>query len=336
MTAGRIPVGAPVSRRRAILALGSVLALRGSAAWAQSSSMPRVAYLSGASRADTAETFESFLEGLRERGYVQGRSFVLDARWGDYSPERVLKLLGEIAALQPAVIVTHGGAVRPVSRLSPPLPVVYMQSGDPVEAGFADSYARPGRNSTGVSLLALDLIAKRMEILGQIVPKARRVAFLANPEHPGEQRELAASRAVAEQLRIEVSYHQARNPAELDTAMGAVAAARPDAAMVFPDTLMLGQRQALAAFFIKQRIPSATGWASFAEGGNLFSYGPNVPAAWRRLAAFVDRILRGARPGDLPIELPSVIELVLNRRTATAMNLVLSPALLLRADRVID
>lgn len=261
MTAGRILVGAPVSRRRAILALGSVLALRGSAAWAQSSSMPRVAYLSGASRADTAGTFESFLEGLRERAYVQGRTFVLDARWGDYSPERVLKLLGEIA---------------------------------------------------------------------------RQVAFLANPEHPGEQREWAASRAAAEQLRIEVSYHQARNPAELDTAMGAVAAARPDAAMVFPDTLMLGQRQALAAFFIKQRIPSATGWASFAEGGHPFSYGPNVPAAWRRLAAFVDRILRGARPGDLPIELPSVIELVLNRRTATAMNLVLSPALLLRADRVID
>lgn len=298
--------------------------------------MHRVAFLSGASKSDTVEAFESLLEGLRELGYREDRNLLVDARWADYSAERATKLAAEIAALRPAVIVTQGGGLRPASRLFPPIPVVFLQSGDPVVAGFAESFARPGRNATGISLLALDLIGKRMESLKQILPNLRRVAFLANPEHPGEHRELAASRAAAEQLRIEVTYHQARNPAELDTALAAVATARPDAAVLFSDALMLGRRQALASFFLKHRIPSATGWARFPESGHLLSYGPNLPAAWRRVAYFVDRVIKGANPADLPIELPTVIEMVVNRRTAMAMNLVLPPAILLRADRVID
>jgi putative ABC transport system substrate-binding protein len=213
---------------------------------------------------------------------------------------------------------------------------VFLQSGDPVAAGVADSFARPGRNATGVSLLAVDLIGKRIETLMQIVPNVRRIAFVANPEHPGERRELAASRAAAEQLRVEVTYHQGRNRAELDTALTAVATTRPDAAVLFSDALMLGQRRELAAFFLKQRIPTATGWARFPESGHLLSYGPNQAAAWRRVAYFVDKVIRGANPSDLPIELPTVIEMVVNRRTAMAMNLALPPAVLLRADRVID
>lgn len=298
--------------------------------------MHRVAWLSGARKPDTAESFEAFLEGLRELGYGEGRNLVLDARWADYSAERAAKLAGEIAALRPAVIVTQGAGHGPASRLSPPIPVVFLHSGDPVDAGLADSYRRPGRNATGVSLLALELMGKRMDLLKQILPKLRRVAFLANPEHPGEHRELAAARAAAEQLRIEVTYFPMRNPAEIDTALVAVAAARPDAALLFSDALMLGQRQMLATFFLNHRIPSATGWASFAESGHLLSYGPNRRAAWRRVAYFVDRIIKGASPADLPIELPMIIEMVVNRRTATAMNLVLPPTVLVRADRVID
>lgn len=298
--------------------------------------MHRIGFLSGGSKADTALFFEAFLEGLRDVGYREDRNVVIDPRWADYSAERGTQLAAEIAALRPAVIVAQGAVLGPVTRLSPPIPVVFLQSGDPVAAGFADSFARPGRNATGISLQALDLIGKRMDLLKQMLPSLRRVAFLANPEHPGEHRELAASRAAAEQLRIEVTYHQARNPAELDTALAAVAAARPDAAVLFSDGLMLGQRQALATFFLKHRIPSATGWARFAESGHLLSYGPNVGAAWRRLAYFVDRVIKGAKPADLPIEFPTIIEMVVNRRTATAMNLTLPPALLLRADRVID
>jgi len=328
--------GGSFNRRRLILALGSALVLRGPSVWAQTRQMHRVAWLSGARKADTAESFAALIEGLRELGYREGDNLVVDARWADYSAERATQLAGEIAALRPAVVVTQGAAHGPAVRLSPPIPVVFLHSGDPVEAGLAESFAHPGRNATGISLLALDLIGKRMELLKQMVPTLRRVAFLANPEHPGEQRELAASRAAAAQLGLEVTYYQTRNPAELDTALVAVAAARPDGAVLFSDALMVGQRQKLGAFFLKHRIPSATGWSDFPESGHLLSYGPDRRAAWRRLAYFVDRIVKGARPADLPIELPTVLEMVLNRHTATAMHLSLPPTILVRADRVIE
>jgi putative ABC transport system substrate-binding protein len=326
-----------VNRRGFALGLGAVLALPAEGVWGQASTTHRVAYLSSSSRSDTAAGFAALLDGLRELGYVEGRNLVMDAHWADYSAERTASLAQEIADLRPAVIITQGGGAQPATRLSPPIPVVFLQSGDPVEAGLADSYARPGRHATGVSLLALDMIGKRIELLQQMLPKLRRVALLANPQHPGEQRELAATRAAADVLRVEVAlYRQARNPAELDAALGAVTAARPDAVMLFSDALMLGQRRVLAEFFLKHRIPSVAGWATFAESGHLLSYGPDQLAAWRRVASFVDRVLKGARPGDLPIELPTTIQTVVNRRTAAAMGLTVPPILLARADWVID
>jgi putative ABC transport system substrate-binding protein len=329
-------IGHLLNRRRSILAIGSALVVYGLPARAQPGPIRRVGFLSGGTQSDAANFLKSFLDGLRELGYREGQNLTLDARFADYSAEQAIKLAAEIAALKPAVIVASGSGIAPACRLSPPIPVVFLHSGDPVVAGFADSLARPGRNATGISLLALDLIVKRMEFLKQIHPKLRRVAFLASPEHAGQQYELAASRAAAERLGVEGTYHQARNPAELATALTAVAAERPDAALLFSDALMVGQRQALAAFFLKHRIPSAAGWAAFPESGHLLSYGPERHAAWRRLAYFVDRIIKGARPGDLPIELPTVVELVVNRRTAAAMDLVLPPAILARADRVVD
>lgn len=325
-----------MNRRRLLLLLGSALTTQGRPAWAQSGRTHRIAWLASASKPDTVAFFEAFQEGLRALGYHEGRNLVLDARWGDYSGERTERLAGEIAGLRPAVIVTQGGALRPASRLSPALPVVFIFSGDPVEAGFAASLARPGGNLTGVSLLALDLVGKRIETLKEILPNMGRVAIIANPQHPGEHRELAVSRAAAAQLRVEITYHPARSPAELDTALGALAAARPDAAVVFPDALTLGSREALATFFLQQRIPSATGWAPFAESGHLVSYGPDLRVAYRRLAYFADRIIKGATPADLPIELPTTFEMVVNRRTAAALKLVLPSSLLLRADRVVD
>ncbi|MEP6872107.1 MAG: ABC transporter substrate-binding protein [Anaerolineaceae bacterium] len=319
-----------------ILAIASTLAVRGLPARAQSDQLRRVAVLSGGAKSDGAGFFESFLEGLRELGYREGHNVLVDARWADYSAAQAAKLADEIAALMPAVIVANGGGIAPAYRLSPPVPVVFLISGDPVDAGFADSLARPGRNATGMSLLALDLIVKRLEILKEIHPRLRRVALLASPEHAGQRHELAASRAAAMQLGVEVSYHEARNPAELETALAAVAAEQPDGALIFSDGLMYGQRKALAAFFLKHRIPSAAGWSVFPESGHLVSYGAERRAAWRRMAYYVDRIIKGARPADLPIELPTVVEMVVNRRTAAAMNLALPPAILARADRVID
>jgi putative ABC transport system substrate-binding protein len=212
---------------------------------------------------------------------------------------------------------------------------VFVHSGDPVEAGFADSLSRPGRNATGISLLALDLISKRMEFLKQIRPSMQRVALLASPEHPGQQRELAASRAAAAQFGVEVLYHEARTPAELAAALPRVPDGKPDAALLFSDALMLGQREALAAFFLTHKIPSGAGYSAFPDSGHVMSYGPERLAVWRRIAHFVDRIVKGARPAGMPIELPTVFELVINRRSASAMDLVVPQQLLVRADRVI-
>jgi len=213
---------------------------------------------------------------------------------------------------------------------------VFLISGDPVDAGFADNYARPGRSATGVTLMALDLIVKRLELLQQINPRMRKVAFLASPEHAGQKLELAASRAAAERFGVQVSYHEARTPDELAAVLPSVLAARPDAALLFSDALMVGQRQNLAAFFLKHRIPSAAGWVAFAEAGHVVSYGPERHAVWRRLAYFVDRIIKGTPPAALPIELPSVMELVVNRASAAAMGLTVPQTVLFRADRVID
>ena len=322
--------------RRLVLGAVPVLLTCALRAHGQAASSRRVAFLSGSTQTDTAVFFASFLDGLRTRGYRDGENIVVDARFADYSAEQAKALADAIAVRNPAVIVATGGGIAPACGLNPPFPVVFIHSGDPVDAGFADSFARPGRNATGVSLLALDLIPKRMELLREFRPDLRRIALLCSPEHAGQRHELAAAKNAAAQLRMEVTYHEARNPQELAQILPDVVAARPDAALLFSDALMVGQRHTLATFFLKHRIPSVAGWSAFPDSGHLMSYGPERHVAWRRMAYFVDRILRGARPSDLPIELPTAIELVVNRRTAGAMNLPLPPALLARADRVVD
>lgn len=321
-------------RRQVLVAAGALLAAP--RVVAQAGRVYRVAFLSGGAQSDVASGYNWFVEGLRALGYEEGRNLDLDARYAEYSAERAGKLAAEIAARKPAAIVASGGGIGPAIRLSPPQPVVFVHSGDPVDAGFADSFSHPGRNATGISLMALDLIVKRMEFLRQCRPRMRRVAFLASPEHAGQKRELAASRAAAELIGVEGLYFEARNRAELASALPGVAEGKPDAALLFSDALMVGQRQDLADFFLKHKIPSAAGWSAFPDSGHLLSYGPERQAVWRRAAYFVDRIIKGAPPSDLPIELPTVFELVVNRRIALAMNLTLPQAVLARADRVIE
>lgn len=320
-------------RRRILVAAGGLLLAPH--VRAQSGQTNWVAFLSGGRPSDSEAFLNAFLEGMQPLGYRVGANLSIDAQYAEYSLERAARLAAEIAARRPAVILSTG-AVAPAVRLVPPLPVVFVYSGDPVEAGFADSLARPGRNATGVTLLALDLIAKRMEFLKQIKPSLRRVAFLASPEHAGHKRELAASRAAAAQLGAEVVYYEVRTPAELSAALPKVAADKADGALLFSDALMIGQRQMLAEFFLRQRIPSAAGWSAFPDSGHLLSYGPERSAVWRRISYFVDRILKGARPADLPIELPTTFELVVNRKTAAAMGLSVPPSILARADRAVD
>ena len=269
-------------------------------------------------------------------GYLAGKQVELDERWGDNSLQTLERLMFEAAALKPTLYVAQGQALHIARKLPGTTPIVFGNSGDPLQAGVAHSLARPGGRFTGITFLSYALVGKRVELLHEIAPKAKHLAVLSNPQHPGDAKELAATREAAAGLRLEVSHYSATNPAEFETALAAIAAARREGLVVHPDALMVQQRTAIGRFCVERRVPTISGWATIAEGGSLLTYGPNLQESYRRLAYFVDRILRGAKPGELPIELPSTVELVVNLKTAKALDITVPPTLLVRADRVIE
>ena len=268
-------------------------------------------------------------------GYVPGGNFELDECWGEGSREALERLALQTLQRRPALLVTQGPAIEVARRLAGTTPVVFGTSGDPIDIGIAKTLARPEGNFTGVTFMSYELVGKRVELLHEIAPQARRLAVLSNPEHRGDAKELAATREAAASLGLQVSHHPVTNGAEMQGALAAIAAARADALIVHPDALMIEQRATIASFSLERRIPGISGWATIAEGGTLLTYGPNLQACYRRLAYFADRILRGAKPAELPIELPDTVELVVNLKTARALGLTVPPPLLLRADRVI-
>jgi putative ABC transport system substrate-binding protein len=276
-----------------------------------------------------------FLEGMALLGYVPGTNLELLECWGDNSMVRLEQLALEAAKSQPALYVSQGPALHVARKLPGTTPVVFGNSGDPIETGVAQSLARPGGRFTGITFLSYALVGKRVEFLREIAPKATRLAVVSNPDHRGDAKELAETRQAAAGIGFQVSHHPATNPAELESALGKVAAARAEALVVHPDALMVQQRGTIGRFTVEQRLPSISGWATIAEGGCLLTYGPNLRASYRRLAYFVDRILRGGSPAEIPIELPATVELVVNLKTAKAIGITVPPSLLLRADEVI-
>ena len=295
----------------------------------------RIAWLSTSDRAGGQAFFGPFLEGMAELGYVHGRNLEVDARWADYSGERLAGLASDAIALRPSVIVTQGAALRSVSKNPGAIPVVFGVSGDPVELGVAKSLARPGGHFTGVTFLAYELSAKRVELLHEIVPKGRHLAIVSNPQHAGDAKELQATREAAVGSGLQVTHHPASDETGLQKALESVVAAHADLLLVQPDGLFVRQSPALARFSIERRVPAISGWASLADSGTLVTYGPVLAASYRRLAYFVDRILRGASPAEMPIEQPTKLELVLNLKTAKALGLLIPQAILVRVDRTI-
>jgi putative ABC transport system substrate-binding protein len=281
-----------------------------------------------------------FVEGLRDGlaalGYVEGRHFALETRSAENDPEQVSRLFRELERLPVSIIVTQGPATYIVSKIERRVPVVFGYSGDPIEAGIAPSLARPGGTMTGQTYLSVELNGKRIELLRDALPHIRRIAIIANPGHPGEHLEIADSRNAARRFAIEVDYLQAKSPAEIDAALASLDGAPPDAIIALPDALLVQERKRVIDFALRKKIPVVSGWAVFANSGALFTYGPNLAASYRRLAVYVDRILRGASPADLPIERPVVFELVVNRRVARELGVELPPEFLARADEVIE
>jgi putative ABC transport system substrate-binding protein len=322
----------PLRRRRFLIATGALLASP-LVARAQPAAKPaRVGWIA-LSPGPTALQLEVFGRGMRERGWMEGQNLAIDVRWGDR--DRARDLMAELVRLNAQAVVTQGPMVFGARAEAGAIPLVFLFSGDPVEAKLVASLARPGGNLTGLTLLSLELAGKRLELLKEVLPRLSRVAILANQEHPGERAELRESQAAAARLGLTVQYVPVQTLGDFDAAFNAMERERTEAVVAFPDVLMMRQARAIAAFAAKHRIATVSGWADFAVAGNLMTYGPNFDDSFRILAAYVDKILRGARPADLPIEQPTKLELVINLKTAKTLGLTLPQSLLVRADRVI-
>lgn len=322
-------------RRRELLIALATGALRPLWAGAQQPAPFRIGWTS-IDRAAGSPFLDPLRAGLRDLGYVEGRNLTIDARWGEESLERLEPLAAELVRSNPQVIVTQGPSVFLVRKAGAAMPVVFGFSGDPVEAGLVDSLRRPGRNFTGMSYLSLDLVGKRMELLREMMPGLKRVAIIARPEHAGEQSELRASQAAAQSLGLAIAYFPIRSAQELEDALAAVPKSRSEAIVAFPDATMMRYSERIAAFSLRNRVPAISGWARFAEGGNVMTYGPVLRDGFRRLAYFVDRILKGTKPAELPVELPTSVELVINMKTVKALGLTIPQTILVRANRVIE
>lgn len=323
------------TRRRILGAIGASALVTAFPLMAQPAPV-RVAWLSPTSAADGSPFFDELRRSLRDIGHIEGRNFSLEAHWGDDSAERIAKLVADVVASKPQVIVAQGGIAVAMRKATTDIPVVFGYSGDPVLAGLAESMARPGRNMTGITYMALDLVGKRIQLMKEILPTLKQIAVVANPQHPGDQAERNASQAAADTLGLKLAYFEAGNPAQLLEAMSAIEKSGSGAVVMFPIQTVIRNRERIAAWSIKHRLPVASGWAQFVEGGNLMSYGPNLRATAQRLAYFVDRILKGTKPADLPVEMPIRAELAINLKTAKALGLKIPGAVVLRAEQVIE
>jgi putative tryptophan/tyrosine transport system substrate-binding protein len=295
--------------------------------------VPPVGYLMPA--AGVSAQYEAFRQGLRDLGYVEGQNIAIEYRSGEGS-SRLADLATELAQLKVEVIVAQGAAATPAQKAAAAVPIVFGTSGDPVEAGFVSSLARPGGNMTGVTFLAFELAGRRLELLKEVSPKVSRVAVLANPAHPGEQRELRETQNTAESLGATLQYLQVKASTDFDSAFDAVSKQHANALLIFPDAITIAHRVRIAEFAAKSRLPSVFGWKEYVEAGGLMSYGPNLQDLFRqRIPMYVYKILKGRKPADIPVEQPMRFELVINLKTAKQIGLTIPPNVLARADRVI-
>lgn len=324
-----------MSRRDALLILAAG-ALWGPVRALAQARIPRVAILTYGTGPHTEAYVRSFRDSMKKLGYVEGRTLVIDWRRGDLQREQTDRLAAELIASAPELILGQGYATRSLAARTKSIPIVCANSGDMVDAGLVKSLAHPGTNVTGIQLLALDLAGKRMELLKELQPTLRSVAVIADPQHAGEHLERDVALKAAERIGMRVSYHPAKNFSELDGALEAARAAGAEALVIFPDTVTNNRTAQVAEFALKHRLLTVAGWANYADAGQLIAYGPSLHASWQRLAHYADRILRGARPDELPVEMPAEFELVVNLKTAKALGIKVPREILLRADRLIE
>ncbi len=333
---GHPSVGTIRIRRRDLFAmLGGAMAV-GRTAPAQGAEPARIGFVSGGDEQGAKDFVASLRDGLAAAGWREPDTLSLDLRYADYELDRLPALVLEIERRGATLIVTHAAATPIVVKGRRTAPVVYEFSADPVATGIATDLAHPLFNATGITLMRAELNGKRLEFLHEIAPATRRVAVIANPLHPGETRERADLQAKAEQLGIHISFFATPNRAELDRALAAISAAPPQALVAFSEGFVVENRDTIINFAMSRRMPVVSGWAVMAKSGALLTYGPRLVESYRRTAYFVGRILGGARPAELPIERPTVLELVINLKSARTLGLDVPPTMLARADELIE
>jgi putative tryptophan/tyrosine transport system substrate-binding protein len=327
-----------ITRRTFLAGTGAVLLAVPLAIEAQQAGkVSRVGFLGNSTAALEANLVGPFREGLRELGYVEGRNILIEYRWAEGKYERFPALIAELIGLKVDLIVTAGTpASLAVKKATMSIPLVMVAVGDPVATGLVASLARPGGNITGLTSIAEELEGKRLELLREVVPKISHVAVFWNPANPVFKRALGELQAAAAILRIKVLSLGVRTKEEIEDAFAAIVRERPGALLVLADRLFLYHRARIMDFAAKHRLPGVHAYRELVESGGLMSYGPSYAGMHRRAAYYVDKILRGASPADLPVEQPTKFELVINLKTAKALGLTIPPSLLLRADQIIQ
>ena len=297
----------------------------------------RVGLLGNSTATLEANLVEPFREGLREHGYVEGTNVIIEYRWAEGAYERFPTLVAELVASKVDVIVTAGTpAALAVMKTAPSIPLVMVAVGDPVGSGLVTSLARPGGNRTGLVSIAPDLEGKRLELLRDVVPRLSHIAFLVNPANPFHVTSEKQAREAAAALHIKVIFVPVRAQGEFDRAFEVIARDRPGAIVVLADRLFLHHRARIVEFSARNRLPGVYAYRELVAAGGLMSFGPSYPGMHRRAAYFVDRIHKGAKAAELPMEQPTKFELIINQRSAKSLGLMIPPSVLLRADHVIE
>jgi putative ABC transport system substrate-binding protein len=330
-----------MKRREFITLLGGAAAT--SIAWprmagAQQREMPVIGFLNSRGPDDAPNLTAAFHQGLKETGYVEGQSIVIEYRWANNQHERLPELAAELVRHQVALIGSFGGNVSAVAAKAATtiLPIVFTVGGDPIELGLVTSLNRPGGNLTGVSLLLGLLGAKRLELLRELVPTATVIAVLINPSNPGAKTYVQDAQEAARALGQQIQILSAGSEDGITTAFAALAQLRAGAVLVATDAFFIGRREQLVALAARYAVPAIYEYRDFAAAGGLVSYGPSIADAYRQAGIYAGRILKGAKPADLPIVQPTKFELVINLKTANALGLDVPPTLLARADEVIE
>lgn len=273
--------------------------------------------------------------GLRELGYAEGRDVIFSYRYAEGKPDRLSDLAAALVREKPDLLIALGGDVAPDAlRATRTIPIVFVSSADPVQLGLVESLARPAHNATGVTLLLDDTASKRLEFLKEAAPSVRRVAFLWNPDHPDN--ELREAQRASQSLNVQLHLVQVRGSSDLESAFRAVTDAGCDAIYVVSSRQTVLNLSPIVDFATKTRLPLAGGWGAWARKGGLLSYGPNIDEMMRRVIIYVDKLLKGAKPPDLPVERPTKFELVINTKVARALEIEVPAVLLARADEVIE